>query len=185
MSRPGPTGQSAALEDALLENEEAWFDSMVTLGLNLVKSRLRSLLFHLEGPGLFAASMADIEQCYTRALAKLQSFYDAYAEAKRKGAKSMWASKMLRQTWLSWPAVDDFMSLLAGEAFVEFPDALVSKVKACFSVGNTKIIEDFFNKARHAEQHGQANNIVSNRRLWATAIQRKTLSEVHDHTEIL
>lgn len=133
---------------------------------------------------MFAGCLADSQRGVLGTLTKLERMHSAHCLAQQLNGKSWWVAKSLRRTWLSWPVVADSMEQLSRESFLEFPPEVLAKTQAAFAVGNTKVVEDFFNKARQIEQKVQANTVVSNRRIWATAIQRRVLAEVHGHNEV-
>lgn len=168
----------------LLDNEDSWFECAALLTLNILRMRLRSMLFYLEGPGLFAACLSETERPLTQALAFFERVSKGLAAARDMQSKSHWCVRSLKQTWLSWPLVEASLAMMEQSCFLEFPDEVKASASVAYAVGNMKVVEDFFNKARMVEQRGQSNCVVSQRRLWAKAIQRRVLSEVHSHTEI-
>lgn len=142
--------------------------------------RLRSLLWHLMGPGLLAAlllggrsdialtTMEKLHSCFMAALGH------GRADVHRSAARSWLAQRFQRACY----------DACAEDYFLVPPVSVVTSCETTFALGTTKVIEDAWQRVRSMEDRAQCNKAVPPQTIWFTEVQRRVASEIHHWPEV-
>ena len=172
-------------EQVLLDSEDSWLQMAVGLAFTVVKHRMRSYMFYLEGiPASLATAFSDDELVRETTLNKLKETHAAYSAASECAQRSPWVGRCVARSHLTPPVAQYALNEMHAAGFLEFPNHVKDMVAGMLAVGNTKIIEDCIQRVRHAEDMNQSNRNISSKRCWYTAIQREVMTKVHRMPEI-
>ena len=152
---------------------------MARFALEAVANRVRCLLWHEEGfPGAWAPFLSPRPKDQMVPLDRSEKVWQLWNLALGHQDDPA-VARMLDRSYMKNPDVAHVFSLLAGVGFQEVPPAARDMLQMAFAMGQTKLIEDTFQRGRTAETQHPGSNHMSMCTKYRTAVQSKVLDTVH------
>ena len=156
--------------------------------LSCTMHRVGSMMWHFTSwPGLFALVASDILDEVHAGLTLLRSHYKAFLDAQLHMTKSHFVKKVVAASPFQWTVMEDIAN------FSVAPDhhsnewrlgRLRSYAKALFSSwGQTKVVEDCFQRMRTREEGDTRSKIHNSLAYWSMPNEMKTI-ELHDRDSL-
>ena len=178
---PTPARKGVALDSAAVMSEDKLASEAGTFCLHLVNRRMQSMLGYSMGfPGLFALLIPNLPGLDQILLKKMRE-----AAAAHRGMETApqvaFVKQMLSRSVFQQSYVAMMFNLAAAASYTEVTEDMRALANAAFSVvGQTKVVEDAFNRCRKNEQHGGNGTLsMSDLRKYMTPVSTKVLEEVH------
>lgn len=178
---PATNLQSLNDDDFLIIRDSEQAGVAGAFALSLICRRCMSLSWHSKGlPGLFAALLSPEHGQTT--LDKIRSYSEYWMEISvLTGA--FWR-RLQDRTPFRLVFVQQVVSLAKASNW-RLTSPIVDVVRDAFScVGATKVVEDAFQRERHAECHTSTNRRMAKSKMWMVPVEKKVLGELHRYTEV-
>jgi len=172
----GPLAPDAPWLQEESESMGLWFSLCVNVNFH----RLRSMLWHIMGPGLLAGLLPGGR--HDLVLARMQAQHAAMQVGLE--SDSVYDRESVHNSWLRQRFQKCCYEACAAEQWLEPPVQIVRTIEAVFALGSTKVIEDAWQRARCMEDRAQASNTLCPQSLMFTQIQRQVASVVHQYPEV-
>ena len=163
-----------------------WGSLLVTFLMAIVNACLRSALAALETlPGLLAKCLASeegdhvVQEFMNIVKSRFEDWQAASccsdAWVKQKAEESPWEHPVAQE--IASQGMSDNWGARTAHMCYEIAEN-------CFQLGQTKMIEDSFQRLRDAESRHNASRVLSLIKTWVTPIQRRVLNSVHKYDEM-
>lgn len=171
---------SLATQDSALTLQQNWlaarFDRLLHATL---KHRAQSMVWHSEAaPGLFAGLLHQTAGCRAAALAKIKELWDVFSAAE--GASTPAVKKAVLRSPFNTPVVREVCLALKAADFKSVHPYVADLLLDIFGGwGQSKVIEDAFQRLRDKETRGAPSNNIRAARRWYTLANGPLLAEYH------
>ena len=116
------------------------------------------------------------------ALGTMRAQWEALAEALESG--DAFTSQHAAECWMNHGFQKTLCEKCAAESWLVAPTEVVDACQTALCLGNTKVIEDDWQRARSMEDRAQCSKAVSPQTVWFTQIQRGVASSIHKYPEV-
>eukprot|EP00974_Lingulodinium_polyedra_P067340 6520767-Lingulodinium_polyedra.AAC.1 len=106
--------------------------------------------------------------------------FAAYQEAQNHAEGDVFWKRRLERSCFQLPIVEVVFAHASSAQFAAVTPAMATTCRAAFAcIGQTKVIEDHFGKARDAETRGAKHKKMGPSRLWSRLLSSGTLHDEH------
>lgn len=166
----------------MVRSEVAAMEQAMRLAFCVVGQRVRSGLWHFDGPGMFAFMASDDPTVQTRGLEHMAKHWAIFREAQLQ-VDNPHIMQQVRDHWMNDPLPARIFRLAAGIEFDSISADMRSEAAGFYGIGNSGVIEDAFQRCRSVESRGQSNDSVQPSRVHQTVVTSTVLSKLHHYKE--
>jgi hypothetical protein len=180
---PTPEWKGMSVDAGAVMSEDQVATDAGTFCLNLANRRLQSMLQYFKSfPGLFALMIPNKPDLDQSLLNQMKQAAEAHEGLETEAPQVAFVKLMLSRSVFQQSVVQMMFKLAAAASYEEVTGEMRDLAHAMFSVvGQTKVIEDGFNRCRKNEQHGGNGTLVmDNLRKYMAPVSSKVLDEVHN-----
>jgi hypothetical protein len=173
-------------DPSLAEPQQELSERIGGFAISLVAARFKTVIQYTMGlPQMFAVFAGSNIAAQRKVLATVRECFEAYLEAcSNPACTTSWWKHALERSVFRMPICRTLVSICI-ESGWEPCDALSRfSLEVWSSIGQSKVIEDAFQRERRAETHDTENKLMTKSEAWMLPIGRQVLSKVHSFEEV-